>query len=408
MKCRHCGSVLSIKFVDLGYAPPSNSYLTSASLDSPELYYPLVVMLCSECFLLQTKDAVKAETFFNSDYAYLSSTSISWLEHSEKYVNNIIKQLHLDELSLVLEVACNDGYLLKNFVQKNIPCYGVEPSIGTAIHAKNLGIDVYNSFFTNYFANQLCEKNLKVDLVIGNNVYAHVPDINDFTKGIKTILKENGVVTLEFPWLKELIDKNQFDTIYHEHFSYLSLNVVNRIFNTWGLKIYKVEILPTHGGSLRVYGCHAEFSRELDTSVQEVLNMEHDFGLTSIERYLKFQIKVNQIKNNFLFFLLEQKKLRKKVVGYGAAAKGNTLINYAGIKNDLLEYICDASKSKQGLFTPGSHIPIKNPESINDDPPDYVVIFPWNISHEILQLNRKLIMSGVEFVSFIPDVKFYD
>lgn len=407
MKCRHCFAALDKTILDLGHAPPSNSYLDKLLLETQEVYYPLVILLCTKCFLVQTKDVVKESEFFNSDYAYLSSTSLSWLKHAENFACEIINELALNSESLVLEIACNDGYLLRNFVREKIPCYGIEPSTGVANLARKLGIEVYDQFFTEYYAKLLSDEGKKVDLVIGNNVYAHVPDINDFTRGIKLILKDEGVVTLECPWLKELLEKNQFDTIYHEHFSYLSLLIIDRIFNSFGLKVFKSEILPTHGGSLRIYGCHANSGRLIDRSVEEIKRIEKQFGLNSIGTYSNLQKITNSIKNNFLAFLLEQKKINKRVVGYGAAAKGNTLINYSGIKTDLLEYICDASSSKQGKFTPGSHIPILSPDVLLKDNPDYVVIFPWNIAEEIVLLNQQLVEKGVKFISFVPDLKVH-
>lgn len=407
MKCRHCHSILENVVLDLGHAPPSNSYLDVLSLDASETYYPLVILLCTKCLLLQTKDVVNKNEFFNSEYAYLSSTSLSWLKHAEKFSNEIINDLALNSDSLVLEIACNDGYLLRNFVKNNIPCYGIEPSTGAADYARKLGIEVHDQFFTKDYADKLSIEGKKVDLAIGNNVYAHVPDINDFTRGIKLILKDEGIITLEFPWLKELLEKNQFDTVYHEHFSYLSLSIVDKIFHSFGLRVFKVKTLPTHGGSLRIYGCHANSSRLTDCSVEEIKRIENQFGLNSIEVYSNLQKLTNLIKNNFLGFLLEQKKLNKRVVGYGAAAKGNTLMNYAGLKGDLLEYICDASPSKQGLYAPGSHVPIVSPDVLLNDYPDYVVIFPWNIAEEIILINQQLIEKGIKFISFVPELRVY-
>jgi len=383
MKCRHCNSVLSQTFVDLGFAPPSNAYLSKEDLLKPEKYYPLKVKVCEECWLVQTEDYANADELFSSEYAYFSSTSISWLRHAEKYSKKIISRLNLNKDSHVIEVASNDGYLLKNFKEANIPCLGIEPTESTARAAEANGINVVKKFFGEALGKELARNGKQADLIIGNNVYAHVPDINDFTKGLKAALKPTGTITLEFPHLLRLIEGVQFDTIYHEHFSYLSLYSVNRIFVSCGLRIWNVEELGTHGGSIRVYGCHEDDSRETLPSVGSILLKEEAFGLRKIETYKNFQLKAEKIKNDLLTFLIGQRVKGKKVVAYGAAAKGNTLLNFAGIKPDLLPVVFDAAESKQGKFLPGSHIPILCPNQIEKQGIDAVLILPWNIANEI-------------------------
>lgn len=402
MKCRHCGNSLTHTFLDLGFAPPSNAYLTADDLARPEKYYPLKIKVCERCWLVQTEDYAQAEELFNSDYAYFSSTSTSWLSHAADYVDMIIQRLKLASDSLVIEVASNDGYLLKNFVAAGIPCLGIEPTDSTATAAEKQGIPVLRKFFGERLGKLLAEEEQQADLIIGNNVFAHVPDINDFIRGMKAALKPNGTVTLEFPHLMRLVEQTQFDTVYHEHFSYLSLYIVTRIFDSCGLRIWDVEQLPTHGGSLRVYGCHADDSRQTTQAVSDLLAEENRQGLQNLTLYQNFQVKADKVKDDLLAFLLEQKRAGKKVAAYGAAAKGNTLLNYAGVKPDLLPYVCDAAASKQGKFMPGSHIPILSPGELLQAKPDYVLILPWNISAEIKQQNKELAACGVRFVTAIP------
>ncbi len=405
--CRHCNYETKFKFVDLGNSPPSNEYLTEKCLDMPEIFYPLQVFVCSNCWLVQTKDFSSGSELFKEDYSYLSSTSSSWLEHCKKYVKEIVNALNLSSSSFVVELASNDGYLLNYFKDYEVPCLGIEPTEGTAKIAQRNGIETLVKFFGYETAKNVKKSHNKADLIIGNNVYAHVPDINDFTKGIKTLLKDDGTVTLEFPSLLSLINQNQFDTIYHEHFSYLSLTSVQNIFKTHGLKIWKVENLTTHGGSLRVYGCHEEASITIDSSVKDQLNKEIDAGLQKIDSYENFQQSCEEIKISFLEFLLEAKKANKKVIGYGAAAKGSTLLNYSGVKDDLIEYVCDGAEFKQNKYMPGSHIPIKHPSALQADNPDYIVIFPWNIADEIFMLLKDKIDEGTKLVTFIPEIKIW-
>lgn len=407
MLCRACGEKNIVNFLDLGFAPPSNAYIESEDIKNPEIYYPLKVNICPKCFLAQTEDFTNPQDLFTPNYAYFSSTSQTQLKHAENYVNKIIDFLDLSERSFVVEVASNDGYLLKNFVNKKIPCLGIEPAIDTALYAEELKIPVIKKFFNKSLALDLVKKYGKSDLIIGNNVYAHVPDIIDFTNGLKHLLSDEGTITLEFPSLYNLIKFNQFDTIYHEHFSYLSLTSVTNIFEKCNLKIYKVEKIPTHGGSLRVYGSHKNNSKEISSSLREILNEEEIFGLNHIKTYRDFQAKVEEIKDNFLNFLITAKKNNKKVGGFGAAAKANTILNYAGIKSDLLTIICDSSPSKQKKFLPGSHIEIFHPKILEDIYLDYLIIFPWNIAEEIKKQNTFLIGKGTKFITLIPEFKIH-
>jgi SAM-dependent methyltransferase len=405
MKCRHCATPLAHTFTNLGFAPPSNAYLSAADLMRPEKYYPLKVRVCDQCWLVQTEDYVDTDELFSSNYAYFSSTSISWLDHAANYVEKIIPLLQLTRDSLVIEVASNDGYLLKNFVAADIPCLGIEPTASTAAIAERLGIPVMRSFFGEQLGRQLADAGKQADLIVGNNVYAHVPDVNNFTRGLKAALKPGGTVTLEFPHLMQLIQNTQFDTIYHEHFSYLSLYTAERIFKTSGLCIYDVEELPTHGGSLRIFGCHAEDFRPSSRAVGALLAKEAQRGLQSLPTYRYFQTRVDKVKNDFLLFLLAKKNAGKKVAAYGAAAKGNTLLNYAGIKPDLLLFVCDAATAKQGKFLPGSHIPILPPDALTARCPDYLVILPWNIAAEVKQQNATLAEQGTKFVTVVPQIR---
>lgn len=405
MNCRHCSFLLEHTFLDLGFAPPSNAYLSQADLSNPEKYYPLKVKICTQCWLAQTEDYTQADELFSSEYAYFSSTSTGWLAHAALYAHKISNMLGLGAHSYVIEIASNDGYLLRNFVAAGIPCLGVEPTASTAAAAEKLGIPVLREFFGQSLAQGLSSSGKQADLIIGNNVYAHVPDINDFTKGLKSVLKLGGTITLEFPHLMRLIEHVQFDTVYHEHFSYLSLDSVNKIFQSAGLRIWDVEQLSTHGGSIRVYGCHEDDVRSTTDAVRQLLALEEVSGLKDIETYKKFQAKADKIKNELLKFLIEQKQLGKKVAAYGAAAKGNTLLNYAGVKPDLLSFVSDASVAKQGKYMPGSHIPILSPEALTSYAPDYVLILPWNIAEEVVQQNSDLLEKGVRFVTAVPSIK---
>ena len=406
MNCRHCNTPLKHTFLDLGFAPPSNAYLTQEDLNKPEVYYPLKVKVCDSCWLVQTEDYANADALFTPEYAYFSSTSASWLDHAKRYSDQIIKKLGLNSQSFVIEVASNDGYLLKNLVQAGIPCLGIEPTDSTAAVAEQLGIPVRREFFGAALGKRLTDEGKQANLIIGNNVYAHVPDINSFTRGLKAALKPSGTITLEFPHLMRLLEHAQFDTVYHEHFSYLSLHTASRIFNSVGLRIWNVEELTTHGGSLRVYGCHDDDPRSVQAAVIGVLQNEVQHGLQDLSTFLKFQSRVDKIKDRLLSFLIEQNRLGKQVVAYGAAAKGNTLLNYAGVKPDMIEFVCDAAQSKQGKFLPGSHIPILHPGEMLTRPFDCVLILPWNIAPEVVHQNKALRSRGVRFVTAIPQLAF--
>ena len=383
MSCRHCGAHLQHVFLDLGAAPPSNAYLSSAQLDREEYCFPLKVFVCETCWLVQLQDYTKANELFTEDYAYFSSTSSGWLSHAKHYCQMIVDRLNINQNSFVVEIASNDGYLLKNFSEHKIDCLGIEPTKSTAEAAKALGIPVLQEFFDMTLANALVGDGRRADLIVGNNVFAHVPDINNFTQGLATLLKPEGTITLEFPHLMQLIDLCQFDTIYHEHFSYLSLSVVQNIFAKAGLRIYDVEALSTHGGSLRVYGCHQGATITEQAAVKNLLNVERKKGLQSLAYYQGFQDKVEKIKKDLRSFLTEKKNNKERVVAYGAAAKGNTLLNYSGITPDLLPVVYDAAESKQGKYLPGSHISIRPPHEMLAAEFDYILILPWNIKHEI-------------------------
>ena len=402
--CRHCKSEQSVPFIDLGFAPPSNAYLTKEKLKQPEIYYPLRVNVCQLCWLVQTEDFAKFNELFTDDYAYFSSTSKSWLEHSKQFANSIVKRLNLTSESLVIEIGSNDGYLLQNFLKLSINCLGIEPTNQTAKAAKLLGIKVVEDFFTESLSDKLINDFGKADLIVGNNVYAHVPDINNFTQGIKKLLKPEGVVTFEFPHLLNMIEFSQFDTIYHEHFSYFSLHTVASIFNSFGLKIFDVEKISTHGGSLRIYGCHKNSEKNILASVEGILKEEILKNITNEKGYVDFQKKSDAIKNQLLYFLLNLKNNSNTVAAYGAAAKGNTLLNYAGIRPDLLPVIYDAAPSKQGKFMPGSHIPIEHPDGLYGKPPEYVIVLPWNIGSEISNQLTEIKKRGSKIVSFIPKI----
>jgi len=403
MKCRHCGKELQHEFIDLYNSPPSNSYLNKTQLNEPEILYPLKLYVCDNCFLVQIDEYKKSNEIFNSEYAYFSSYSSSWLEHSKKYVNMITGKLNLDKDSHVIEIACNDGYLLQYFKEKNIPCLGIEPTASTAKAAKEKGIDVLEMFFTTDTSSKL----KKADLIIGNNVLAHVPDINDFVKGLKIALEPNGTITMEFPHLLNLIKFIQFDTIYHEHFSYLSLITIQKIFNSQGLKIYNVEEIPTHGGSLRIYATHSENTPLIiEDNVNEIIKKEESAGLDNIKGYQGFEEKVRAIKFDFLDFLVKTRKAGKNIAAYGAAAKGNTFLNYCGVKSDVINYVVDASPHKQGKYLPLSHIPIVSEDILKKEKPGFIIILPWNISDEIVKQLSYTKSWGARLFTAIPEIKF--
>ncbi len=407
MKCRHCESPLQHTFLDLGFAPPSNAYLFPGDLSKPEKYFPLKIQVCDHCWLVQTEDYAQADELFNADYAYFSSTSSSWLAHAEAYAKAMISDLSLDANSLVIEVASNDGYLLRNFVSRGIPCLGIEPTASTADAAEKLGIPVLREFFGEQLGKRLVAEGRRADLVTGNNVIAHVPDINDFTRGLKEVLKPDGTITLEFPHLMRLIEHKQFDTVYHEHFSYLSLHTVERIFRMSGLRIWNVEELPTHGGSLRIFGCHFDDPRPTEGTVGKLVTEEKQRGLQNLTTYQNFQSEADRVKDDLLVFLVVQKRAGKSVAAYGAAAKGNTLLNYAGVKPDLLAFVCDAAEAKQGKYMPGSHIPILHPSALSERQPDYILILPWNIADEVIRTHDYVRQWGGQFLIAVPQLQVF-
>ena len=408
MKCRHCGSDVSHVLVDLGVAPPSNAYLTKLALKRPEKFFPLRVLVCENCWLVQAEAYSRAAELFNEEYAYFSSFSTEWLDHAKKYVDQMVKRFDLTKASVVSEVAANDGYLLQFVNEKGISCYGIEPTASTANAARQKGVEIIQDFLNMGLAGELRRQGRLVDLLVANNVLAHVPDINDFSEACHTLLKPNGVFTCEFPHLLNLISQHQFDTIYHEHFSYLSFGTVVSIFAKNGLNVFDVEKLDTHGGSLRVYAQRSDTGKHtVDARVEKLVSEENTAGMTSIAFYRGFQEHAERVKNEFLQFLIEKKKEGKLVVGYGAAAKGNTLLNFAGAKRDLIKYVVDRSPHKQGKYMPGSRIPIVSEDRFHSDKPDFVVIFPWNLSAEIANQLKYLSSSGTEFVTAVQQLSIF-
>lgn len=406
MKCRHCQSELRLPILDLGSAPPSNAYITLEKLHAPEAWYPLRLLICENCWLVQTEDFVGRETLFNDEYAYFSSYSSSWLEHARKYVGQVKERFDLNTDSLVVEVAANDGYLLQYVKESGIPCLGIEPTACTAAAARGKGIEIFEHFFSRELAAQLVLMGKQADLVVANNVLAHVPDINDFVSAFALLLKPDGVATFEFPYLYEMIINSQFDTVYHEHYSYLCLSTVERFFRTNAMTIFDVEELPTHGGSLRVYAQREDTGdRPKSDIVLELLKKEQQAGMSTPWFYAGFQARAEQVKNEFLTFLLEGKQQEKTIAAYGAAAKGNTLLNYAGIRPDLVPFVVDKNPAKQGKYLPGSRIPILAPDILGEKRPDYLVILPWNIADEIKQQNEGLAKNGTRFVTAVPSLE---
>jgi 2-polyprenyl-3-methyl-5-hydroxy-6-metoxy-1,4-benzoquinol methylase len=406
MDCRFCKSPLEHIFIDLNNSPASNSFLTKEQLNEPEVFYPLKVYTCTKCFLVQVDEYKKSNAIFNKDYIYFSSYSKDWLAHSKAYVEKMIERFDFNSQSSVTEIASNDGYLLQYFKERNIPVLGIEPTANTAKVAIDKGIETVVDFFGVRLAEDLAQKNKKADLLLGNNVLAHVPDIVDFVSGMKILLKETGIITMEFPHLLQLINNNQFDTIYHEHFSYLSFYTVKKIFESVGLHLFDVEELSTHGGSLRIYATHKDNKEQAVTeNVQLLLDRELSYGINKIEYYEGFTQKAFKAKVQLLEFLINQKKQDKKVVAYGAAAKGNTLLNYCGIKNDLIDFVVDANPHKQNKFLPASHIPVVDENEIKKTKPDYVLILPWNLKSEITSQLSYIKDWGGKFVIPIPETK---
>ena len=403
--CRFCGAQLQHTFVDLGMSPLANSYVKNDEANRMEPFYPLHVFVCSACLLVQLEEFTSPQSIFG-DYAYFSSFSESWLDHARRYVEGITERLSLDKRHRVIEIASNDGYLLQYFVQKGVPVLGVEPAANVAKVARKKRIPTIVKFFGVKTARELAKAGKRSDLLIGNNVLAHVPNINDFVGGLKIALKPKGVVTMEFPHLMRLMAENQFDTIYHEHFSYWSLLAVERVFSKHGLELFDVEEIPTHGGSLRIFACHADDrSKPIEKRLLDLRDLEEREGFGKLDHYLSFSNQVVQTKMKLLQFLIEAKTRRKSVVGYGAPAKGNTLLNYCGIRTDFLDYTVDRSPYKQGHLLPGVRIPICSPEKIRETKPDYVLILPWNIQAEVVQQMSFIKEWGGKFVVPIPEVR---
>jgi len=406
MKCRHCDAQVTLPFVDLGSSPPSNAYLTPAQLHAPESYYPLRVLVCESCWLVQTEDFAGFDDMFSAEYAYFSSFSSTMLAHVKQYSQEMTARFGLNTSSCVVEVASNDGYLLKNFKAAGIPCYGVEPTASTAKAAREIGIESVEEFFGKKLASRLVSEGRQADLTAANNVLAHVPDINDFVSGFTLLLKDQGVSTFEFPHLLNLVDKAQFDTIYHEHFSYLSLTAVNTIFKANGLSVFDVEEIATHGGSLRVFAQKTSTGKHaLSPHVAAMLGREATLGMKTASYYGKTQADAVKIKRDLLQFLLKAQAEGKTVAAYGAAAKGNTLLNYAGVRDDLIKFVIDLNPAKQNKFMPGSRIPMVGAEVLEVQKPDYMLILPWNLEAEIkAQLASKHQVTW-QYVIAVPELK---
>jgi 2-polyprenyl-3-methyl-5-hydroxy-6-metoxy-1,4-benzoquinol methylase len=405
MQCRFCNKPLRYLFLSLGSFPLSNSFLTQEELHQREIFYPLDVYVCDHCFLVQLQEYETPENIF-SDYAYFSSYSDTWLKHSKKYSEDMIRLFRLDRNSFVIEIASNDGYLLQYFADRRIPVLGIEPARNVAEVARNKGIPTETIFFGSETAKRLASEGKHADLLLGNNVLAHVPSLNDFVKGLKILLKPRGVITMEFPHLMRMMEETQFDTIYHEHFSYFSFLTVEKIFHAYGLILFDVEELSTHGGSLRIYARHAEDkAKPVTERVDQLKQKEMDAGYGDIRHYLGFQEKVRAIKREILKFLIKVKEEGKTVVGYGAPAKGNTLLNYCGIRTDFIDYTVDRNHHKQGLYLPGSHILIVEPGKIRETKPDYVFILPWNLKDEIMEQMAFIREWGAKFVIPIPRIQ---
>jgi 2-polyprenyl-3-methyl-5-hydroxy-6-metoxy-1,4-benzoquinol methylase len=403
LKCRHCGTELHLPFLDLGNAPPSNAYLTEEAVRARETWFPLRILVCESCWLVQTEDHAGREALFTQDYAYFSSFSTTWLAHAKNYVEQMTERFGLSTASCVVEVAANDGYLLKYVHQAGIPCYGIEPTTSTASAARGKGIDIIERFFGVELAEELVQVGRQADLMAANNVLAHVPDINDFVSGFTRLLKPQGVATLEFPHLLSMVQKNQFDTAYHEHYSYLSLTAVQRIFVANGLTVFDAEELPTHGGSLRVFAQRSDTGIQAQTpAVAAVLQLEATAGMTTPAFYREFQDRAEKVKDDLVLFLIDAKRKRLKVGAYGAAAKGNTLLNFAGIRPDLLPYVVDKNPAKQGKYMPGSRIPIVDEAHLKTHRPDLVLILPWNLREEVMAQLAYVREWGGEFVTAVP------
>ncbi|OLP58258.1 SAM-dependent methyltransferase [Xaviernesmea oryzae] len=405
MKCRHCGSERMVPFLDLGTAPPSNSYVEPSARAEPELWYPLVVRCCQACRLVQTEDFAARETFFSPHYAYFSAISSSWVAHAERYVADMQARFGLGPTSRIIEIAANDGYLLQHAVARNIPCLGIEPTASTAAAARDRGIEIVEDFFGEALGAELAAKGVSADLTAANNVLAHVPDINDFVRGFARLLKPQGVATFEFPHLLNMVREGQFDTAYHEHYSYLSLIAVERIFSENGLTVFDVATTPWHGGSLRVFAMRSDTGAHAITpAVADMLDAETAAGMREDGFYTRFQETAAQVRDGFVDFLIDCRRQGLKVAAYGAAAKGNTLLNFSGIKPDLLSFVVDKNPAKQGLLLPGSRIPIVTEERLRTEKPERVVILPWNLRTEIMQQLQYITDWGGKFVTAVPSL----
>jgi hypothetical protein len=407
--CRLCDAELTHVFVDLGMSPIANDYVAADKANAMEPFYPLCVYVCTSCWLVQLPAAQSADNIFRDDYAYFSSVSKSWLAHARNYVEQVSERFDLGEQHSVVEVASNDGYLLQYFRERDIPVLGIEPCGNVAQAAKDIGIPTLTEFFGQELASRLVADGKSADLIVGNNVLAHVPDLRDFVSGLKTLLADTGLITMEFPHLARLIELNQFDTIYHEHFSYFSLLSVLNVFSRHGLRIFDVEELPTHGGSLRIYACHMDDESKVNSdAVGNLLDREKQQGMDSLDIYRDFEKRVHRTKRELLKFLISAREQGKTVVGYGAPAKGNTLLNYCGVRTDMLAFTVDMAASKQGTLLPGTRIPVHHPDKIIETRPDYILILPWNIKQEIISGMAVARDWGGQFLIPIPDVQLVE
>jgi SAM-dependent methyltransferase len=407
MKCRHCAAELAFQLIDLGSAPPSNAYLTAISLRRPEKWFPLKVLVCETCWLVQAESYSRASELFNDEYAYFSSFSDAWLAHSERYVSEMVERFSLNSYSQVVEVASNDGYLLQYVKSRGIPCLGIEPTASTANAARLKGVETIERFFGIDLARELVANGRSADLTAANNVLAHVPDINDFVRGFAELLKPSGVATFEFPHLYQLVTERQFDTIYHEHFSYLSFTTVREIFLTQGLSVFDVEEIGTHGGSLRVFAQRTDSGKHpISEHVGQILELESGAGMRTLSFYKGFERDAEIAKSKLLEILVEAKLSGKTVAAYGAAAKGNTFLNYAGVKSDLISFVVDRNPAKQGKWMPGSRIPIVGEEWLRNERPEVIIILPWNIKSEVLDQLSYAKQWGARFVVAQPQVSF--
>lgn len=408
MKCRHCGSELSFPLIDLGTSPRSNDFLTSDRLAQPETWYPLRVLVCESCWLVQTEDHLRADEHFDHDYAYFSSYSSSWVAHADGYVAQMSERFGLSASSKVVEVAANDGYLLQHVARRGIPCLGIEPTASTAAVARSKGLSIVEDFFGTQLAPTLVRDGWNADLIAANNVLAHVPDINDFVRGFAMLLRPDGVATFEFPHLLRTVAEGQFDTIYHEHYSYLSLTVLERIFPACGLQIFDVEELKTHGGSLRVYAQRSDVGRrERRASVEQVLGLERDAQLDQRAGFEGFSARAERAKNEAVRYLVEAKLTGKKIAAYGAAAKGNTFLNFAGIRSNLISFVIDANPAKQGKLLPGSRIPVLAEGALREQRPDVIALLPWNLREELLAQLSYVHEWGAELVLLLPRLEVH-